>query len=318
MARTKSTAAREARSATGRVRIRSASCGREAPRGVVEVQGVDLVLARPGVGRRLEGAAQVVEPEGQERGVARVEAGRVEARARQLEPSPRQGERGGGGAGVGDEAQPLRRPRAVGRAVDAVGGHVHRLVDRELEDLEVARPRKGPHEEAEERDEDEQEREDEVAEDPHLDSRARRRGDAPHDRLDLLQALVGRHAVDELPQQEAVVLEEGGDRLGEGGGGPPVRGLHHVEDEAGRLLAVPPRHVPARVADQDDVEGDAHLADELDRLAHRVRARVPAARHVGPVLRVGVRDRVREQHHAQVGAAGVRRRPGPSPFTKAW
>ena len=40
-------------------------------------------------------------------------------------------------------------------------------------------------------------------------------------------------------------------------------------------------------------------------LRDRVRASVAAARHVGPVLRVGVRDRVREQHHAQVGAAGV-------------
>ena len=116
---------------------------------------------------------------------------------------------------------------------------------------------------------------------------------------------MGRHAVDELPQEEAVVLEEGREGLGEGGGGLSVRGLHHVEDEAGGLLAVSARHVSPGVAHQHDVEGDAHAADELHRLADRVRAHVPAARDVGPVLRVGVCDRIREQHHAQVGAAGV-------------
>ena len=228
--------------------------------------------------------------------------------AGELQGSPLERERGGGGARVGGEAEALRGPRPVRRPVDAVGRHVGRVMERELQDLEVARPREGAHQEPQERDQDQQQGQHEPDEDPKLGARARRRRDAPHHRLDLLQPLVGRHAVDELPEQQTVVLEERRQGLGERGGGGSVRGPDHVEDEAGGLLAVPPRHLSHGVADQHDVERDPHVAQQLDGLAHRVRAHVPAPRHVRPVLGVGVRDRVGEQHHSEVGAARVARR----------
>ena len=252
----------------------------EGARRVVEVERVDLVLARAAVGRRLQRLPQGVEVERQERRVARIEPARVEPLAGELELSPLQRDAGRGRERVRDQAQPLRRPGAVGRSVDLVRDHVQRLVGRELEDLEVARAGERAHQEAQERHQDQDERQHEVAEDPELDPGARRRRDAPHHRLDLGEALGGRHAEHELAQQHAVVLEERRHRLRQRRRGGAVRRLHHVEHEAGRLLAVPAAHIAHGIADQHHVERDLHLAHELDGLAHRVRARVPARRDV--------------------------------------
>ena len=121
----------------------------------------------------------------------------------------------------------------------------------------------------------------------------------------LARPSLGRHAVDELAQQHAVVLEERGDRLRQRRSRGAVGGLHQVQHEAGGLLAVAAGDIPRGVADQHDVERELQLAHELDRLAHRVAARVPARGHVGPVLGVGVHDRVGDEHELELGALRV-------------
>ena len=296
-----------ARSAGGRQQQPLGLRRAQRARSVVEVERVDLVLARAAVGRGLDRAPHAVDVEREQRRVARVEGARVEPVAAQLELAPLQREAGGGRERVAHQAQALRRPGAVGRAVDLVRDDVQRLVDRELEHLEVARAGERADQEAQERDQDHEQRQHEVAEDPKLDPRPRRSRDALHHRLDLDEPLGGRHAEDELAQEHAVVLEERGDGLGERCRGGAVGGPHEVEHEARRLLAVLAGHLAHGIAHQHHVERHPHLVDELDGLAHRLRARVPPRRHVRPVLGVGVRDRVRDQHQLELGALRIRR-----------
>jgi len=100
--------------------------------------------------------------------------------------------------------------------------------------------------------------------------------------------------------------EEGSEALRGGSRRRPVGGADHVADEPGRLLGVASDDtLGGGVAHEDHVEGKAHLPEQLDRAADGVSAQVLAFGHVRPVRGVGVHDRVREQHHPDVGPPAV-------------
>ena len=258
---------------------------------------MDLVLARAGVGGGLERAAHAVEVRLQQRGVARVEPARVEADAREVGLARREREAGGGRARVLDQREPLGRPGAVGSPVDLVRGHVHRLVHRQLDHLQVAGAGERAHQQAQERHQDQQQRQHEVAEDLELDTGARAarrcasrparsargpRG-APRGRR------TSRAGMPSSLKNAATVCASGAAR--------PVGGLHQVQHEAGGLLAVVrPDAIPGGVADQDHVERDLHLAARARPSCGSEGARSPrpAARR-GPVLGVGVDDGVGDE-----------------------
>ena len=111
----------------------------EVLRHVVEVQHVDLLVFAPLVRVLVQGLAQLVERRRQELEGERVEAGRVQAGAREVDAGGLVGEGGRRLLGVADHREASRAPASRLQLVQAVDGHVHGRVARQLDDLQVAR-----------------------------------------------------------------------------------------------------------------------------------------------------------------------------------
>ena len=127
-----------------------------------------------------------------------------------------------------------------------VGGHVHRLADGQLQDLDVAGPGERPHQDPHEQEDEEHQRQDQPGREPRLHDRRRGGRDAGHHGLDRLQPLAGLDAEHELLQEQAVVGEEVGHALRERRRPAAVGGLGHVEDQPRRALRVRGRPRRAR------------------------------------------------------------------------